>query len=226
MTDSENYLRQLHTQLLAHFDREEIDQVCFYMGLVYDDLRGETRPAKVYNLLLLLARQSRLSQFLAIVREERPLIEWPDVPSNFQPPAPRNHAASPGATFQIGNIEAGSVNVGGIQHIEHLEVTMGIGTADSVSSAPAHIPAELAALIAGLQQALAQAPPDYIDDSQKVAKRLEVLTAEMNKPAADKELLQMYVRSLARSAAKLEETMPQVAATTNKMIGVIDNWSA
>ncbi len=224
MANSENLLQQLHKQLLAHFNQEELSLVCFYLGLAYDDLPGEARPKKAYELILLVARQGRLPQLLQILREERPSVDWPDIPSDFQPPAPIDTITASGSTFQIDQIQSAAVNVGGVQYIEHLEVNMGGESA--APSPPTQVPPELAELVARLQQALVQVPSPYVADGQKVAKRLEVLTKEMNKPTVDKEMLQMYAQSLARSTDKLTEIQPQVAAITNKIIEAIVNWSA
>ena len=225
MADSENYLRQLHKQLLAHFDKEELGLVCFSLGLEFDDLWGEGRPAKAFALLLLLARQDRLPQLLAIVREERPSIDWPDIPSDFQPPAPIDAATPSGAGFHIDHIQAASVNVGGIQHIDHLEVNIGAQTADSSPPPSIQVPSQLITLVTDLQQILAHASQNYAANSQKATERLEVLTEEMNKPTVDKEMLQMYAQSLARSTDKLTEALPQAAVVTDKIIEAIANWS-
>lgn len=119
------YLAELHTSLTQHFDGEDLRILCLHLGLHVDDLRGEGRASKLADLVWRMARQERLPELLVIVSRERPRVSWPAVPEDFSPPAgvstedqKQTGQAGAAATFNIGHIEAGQSNVGGLQIFE------------------------------------------------------------------------------------------------------------
>jgi len=84
---SANYLAQLHALLDRAFDLEELRTLCFELNVDYDSLRGEGKSARIRELLLALGRSGRLSQLITQAQTERPHLDWPDVPTDFQLPA-------------------------------------------------------------------------------------------------------------------------------------------
>jgi hypothetical protein len=78
------YLGRLHGILLASFNREELRQLCFKLGIDFDDLEGTTRTAKARELLLYFWRQGRLPDLAAAVKNERPQVDWPPVPAELR----------------------------------------------------------------------------------------------------------------------------------------------
>jgi hypothetical protein len=78
--ESAAYLGRLHGILLASFNREELRQMCFKLGIEFDDLEGTTRTAKARELLLYFWRQGRLPNLATAVKNERPQVDWPPVP--------------------------------------------------------------------------------------------------------------------------------------------------
>ena len=222
MAQQDNYVQQLYELLLSHFDLSELRTLCFFLGIEYDDLLDEGRSAKARELLLLLARKDRLVDFLKLVREERPSVQWPDVPPDFQPFAPNEQTkvtGPAGATFHIGQIQAASVNVGGVQNIGHLDVDIGSITADSPLLA--NIPPELASLINNLKQKLTQASVPLSSDIQKISKRLEVLTKELAQATVDKEMALIFARSLEQSIESVADTLPQLPAIARKITAML-----
>jgi tetratricopeptide (TPR) repeat protein len=48
---------------------------------------GETKPSRIRELLLALGRNGRLPDLIPILQQQRPQIDWPPVPNDFQLPA-------------------------------------------------------------------------------------------------------------------------------------------
>jgi len=86
-TDSAAYLTQLHQLIDQHFGLEDVRQLCFELGIKYDDLRGEGLSARVRELILLMGRTGRLPDLVAKAQEHRSYISWPPVPDDLQLPS-------------------------------------------------------------------------------------------------------------------------------------------
>ncbi|MAT98678.1 MAG: hypothetical protein CL608_16165 [Anaerolineaceae bacterium] len=80
------YLKNTYQLIDQYFDMEEIRTFCFELHIDYDSLRGEGKSAKVRELILVLSRQARLPDLIALAREKRPNITWPMVPQGFELP--------------------------------------------------------------------------------------------------------------------------------------------
>jgi formylglycine-generating enzyme required for sulfatase activity len=89
---------QIRDLIHQHFDLEEFRDLCFRLGVSYDDLRGDNLPGRIRDLVLQLNRKHRLSDLLAFCTHLRPEVDWPDLsqpvalnakPSPFAMP-PRN----------------------------------------------------------------------------------------------------------------------------------------
>lgn len=71
-------LVQIHELLHKHFDLEEFRDLCFKLGVKYDDLAGEGLHAKMRKLVTRMDRESRLEDLLAFCMRTRPKAAWPD----------------------------------------------------------------------------------------------------------------------------------------------------
>lgn len=72
-------LASLRDLLAQHFNNEELRQLCFNLTIEYENLRGETRPAKAQALVEHCLRHQRLPDLGKRCRELRPAVEWPDL---------------------------------------------------------------------------------------------------------------------------------------------------
>jgi len=68
---------KLHARLLHYFDVEELRDLCFHLGVEYDDLRGEGRKGKARELLKFCARDGKIEELLTAIQERRPQVDWP-----------------------------------------------------------------------------------------------------------------------------------------------------
>lgn len=78
--ESTRYLRTLRRLIDHHFNLEEIKLICFDLGIDYEHLSGESKLGKINELILNLARNGRLAELQTLLQEERPNVEWPDIP--------------------------------------------------------------------------------------------------------------------------------------------------
>jgi hypothetical protein len=70
---------KLYSLCLAHFDLAELRGLCFDLNVDHESLSGETKPAKTEALIRYLHRHGRLNEFVELVRNKRPQVDWPSV---------------------------------------------------------------------------------------------------------------------------------------------------
>ena len=66
----------LRRNMLRALDENELADLCFDMKVDYDNLRGDSKNAKIRALILLCERSGRLDELLALCRLVRPNLEW------------------------------------------------------------------------------------------------------------------------------------------------------
>ncbi len=66
------YLIELRKTLSTRFGLEELRTLCFDLGIDYDDLPGEGKPAKARELIIHLERCHRVPELEDLIREEYP----------------------------------------------------------------------------------------------------------------------------------------------------------
>ena len=72
-------LIQLHQLLGQRFDEEELRDLCFDLGVDYDDLRGEGKASKARELVSHLDRRGRLADLASAGKQMRPDIAWDNI---------------------------------------------------------------------------------------------------------------------------------------------------
>ena len=80
----ENSLRE---QIEKLFNNEELKDLCQCVGIDYDDLAGETKSAKVRELIAHCLRRGLYPQLIQCCRDARPHAVWPERPP-LMPSAP------------------------------------------------------------------------------------------------------------------------------------------
>ena len=83
-TNSAAYLSKLHNSIDRSFSLGEIRTLCFNLGVDYESVAGEEKQSRIRELLLVLGRNGRLPELVALAQQERPHIDWPPVPSDLQ----------------------------------------------------------------------------------------------------------------------------------------------
>src|SRR5437764_15204446 len=78
---SSESLTEIRQQLSTAFTLEELQGVCFDLGLDYDDLSGDAKTGKIIALLNRLRSMGRLRDLLALAKQHRPNLEWRETPT-------------------------------------------------------------------------------------------------------------------------------------------------
>lgn len=81
-------LSQLRQLLSAYFNESELKTLTFDLGLDYEMLPGPAKGDKARELVMLVWRSGRLAELLALGRQTRPHLTWPDLPLPAAIPAP------------------------------------------------------------------------------------------------------------------------------------------
>jgi len=87
MTTHSQYLATLHKNISQTFNLDELEQLCFDLGVDHENVPGDNKSAQIRNLLLSLARRKRLQMLVDRLRSHRPHVDWQDVPTDFELPA-------------------------------------------------------------------------------------------------------------------------------------------
>lgn len=66
----------LRNKITTYFNDDEIESLCFDLGIEYENLAGETREAKARELVIYCERTSKVSQLVNRCRELRPSVDW------------------------------------------------------------------------------------------------------------------------------------------------------
>lgn len=77
-SEEDIFLIKLHQILNERFDSGELQTLCFYLGLDYDDLPGESKVNKVEKLILFYKRRQKIKYLSQKISEIRPDIDLED----------------------------------------------------------------------------------------------------------------------------------------------------
>jgi ATP/maltotriose-dependent transcriptional regulator MalT len=112
---SRKSLAGLRRQMDQHFNLDEIELLCFELGIDYEHLAGAAKPKKIHELIMLVVRNGRLPELLELLAEERSTVAWPELPEDFDPAPDESLAAGdqvPVNQFQMGDAATGSTVAG------------------------------------------------------------------------------------------------------------------
>jgi hypothetical protein len=66
----------LADQISRYFDLAEVGDLCFRLGIEFDDVRGERKSDRVRELVKLVERNGRLPEMLSLLQKLRPHVQW------------------------------------------------------------------------------------------------------------------------------------------------------
>jgi phage baseplate assembly protein W len=81
VTERNQFLRLLQ----AHFNAEELKDLCFQLDIVHEDLAGETRSARMRSLMLYCERHDLSLKLSTICQRLRPNTSWPTLQAQPEP---------------------------------------------------------------------------------------------------------------------------------------------
>jgi hypothetical protein len=79
--------RALYALMIAHFDMSDLEQLCFDLGIAFDDIKGDTRATKIRELILYCERSAVLDRLIEQCKRMRPAVAW-DTAAVAQPQQP------------------------------------------------------------------------------------------------------------------------------------------
>jgi uncharacterized protein YjbI with pentapeptide repeats len=74
------YLRDLRRGMSEYFELDELQTLAFDLAVDWGELSGSTKSNKSQALIKHLAARGRLGDLLTLLQEERPHIDWPEIP--------------------------------------------------------------------------------------------------------------------------------------------------
>lgn len=72
-----HYLTDLRRRIVATIAEEEMQTLCFDLGIEYDNLKGQGKEAKARELVIQCDRKGKLTQLVELCRAMIPAYEWP-----------------------------------------------------------------------------------------------------------------------------------------------------
>lgn len=235
MSTNKTFLSQLFKEMTDAFDLEELKSLCFQLDVDFDSLRGEGKESRVRELVQFMGRQNRLPTLLEVVKVDRPETNWPPIPTDFRyaPEQMREdrlpQSTMPAPTFNLGDIQASIVNVGGEQTISGpVSVDMREVSDGRELSLPAQIKQTRNQLEVGnidnqkanilmidLLDQVEQLPKAEEAQAKKLMTRLQALFMELQEEPPDQEMLTLTVQSLKRAATKLKAGQSELLTLTD-----------
>jgi hypothetical protein len=70
------YLSALHRQTAQVISVEDLQNICFELGIEYDDLSATNLSGRVRELIEYLRARNRVSELVGILTRDRPGIDW------------------------------------------------------------------------------------------------------------------------------------------------------
>lgn len=238
--DSESYLSTLSRLITERFSPDNLDALALALDFDANSLPGDSHPARVRQLALALARNDRLPDLLAALREERPTVEWPPVPPDFRLPPGVEPSPAGGGGININTLTAEHAVVGpGSQ----MTITYNSGDERSGGLRPAlrditstlrdvrgavdNLPVaeatrvELIRLVGRLDRALQATPPGREAEAIEVADVTKALVEAAGGNRPSKVAVRVLGQGLNDAAAALRDVSPEVAGIVAEVVTAV-----
>ena len=242
MSTTDTYLAELQALITTYFSRAELADLCLRLGVNFDSLPDAGLAAQARELILLLARQGRLPELLALARAERPHVDWPPVPPDFRPPAAAATPSAPsGGGISVGTASAQNMIIG-----NDAEMTVNYGPGDepaggsgdalpavtaalrearqAVETLPAADDAARAGLIRlinRLDRALRATPPGRAAEAEEVAGLARDLVAAAAVARPRRSVVRALGDDLGQAAGVLAGAAPDLPAIAAQMAATV-----
>lgn len=81
--DYTTFRNTLLAQLRQYFDQSDLRDICFKLGVDYEDLAGTSKQDKTRELILHMERNGRIDALITECRRLRPTVSWQDAIARF-----------------------------------------------------------------------------------------------------------------------------------------------
>ncbi|MBP8000882.1 MAG: WD40 repeat domain-containing protein [Chloroflexi bacterium] len=90
-----DYKRELRQKIADHFDTGELKTLCQDLDIRYADLPAQGHEEKVGELVDYCNRHNRLKDLMKRCHEERPHVNWPEIPTALAPTPQKSGSVTP-----------------------------------------------------------------------------------------------------------------------------------
>lgn len=74
-----DFIIDIGGELIESFNLNELNALSFFLGIDWEELKGDTKSTKAISLILYIARNGRLHELVERLRQERPEGNWPEL---------------------------------------------------------------------------------------------------------------------------------------------------
>lgn len=128
-------LIRLHELLSETYSLTELQALCFYLGLDYENLPGSTKSAKILELITYLERRSELQRLLDEVKGQRPSVTWPEfAPGTEDASIKEKNRREPVSQDQVGGDKITAGDISDVRGAGIGEKAQGLSAGDVVGS--------------------------------------------------------------------------------------------
>lgn len=234
-TQSAEYLSSLHKTIDSYFGLDEVNTLCFYLGVDFDNLRGETKQARIRELIVTLARDGRLQSLVDRLRQERANVRWQDVPADFV--LPTSIAQEDirqviqytvyGDMVQGDKIGGDKISVGSISNSEGLAIGSG-ASAIVQQSGSQRGAATQSDEAAGVQQAIDQlnqylqmVPAEQKQVADELAATVAIIVSAATAVPVDRLHVKLLVLGQKQLASELAGSIPGIEQVVNRFVTAV-----
>ena len=73
------YRAKLRRTIITFFSENDLENICFDMSIDYGNVKGDTKDAKIRELMLQCEREGRLIEFIEFCKQERKNVDWGNI---------------------------------------------------------------------------------------------------------------------------------------------------
>lgn len=70
---------QLLSLIIEHFNTDDLENICFDLGVPYDSIPGIGKRAKAQSIIEYFENRIEMYKLLDVLQLERPHVEWPSI---------------------------------------------------------------------------------------------------------------------------------------------------
>lgn len=238
-TQNAEYLSSLHRTIDNYFNLDEVNTLCIYLDVDFDNLRGETKQARIRELIVTLARDGRLQSLVDRLRQERENVRWQDVPADFELPVSIAQEdirrviqyTVYGDVVQGDKIAGDRIAVGNISNAEGIAIGAGASAFVQPSSSPggtggpSAVSSHVQQAIDQLNRYLQMAPPEQKAAVNELTASVAIVLSAATADPVDTLRVKLLVLGQKQLASELAFSVPGIEQVVDRFITAVTSPS-